>query len=97
MKIALIEPHLVDYTGHFYNFVTELRRGFNEIDSNDVVDVFVPKKCNIDEPFIKILPEAKNLKEKNFFARIFEHISFLLRFYNALMRIEKNYDILVFT
>jgi glycosyltransferase involved in cell wall biosynthesis len=97
MKIALIEPYLVDYAGHYYNFVTELRRGFNEIDNKDVVDVFVSKKCTLDEVFFKVLPEVKNLKKKDFFVKIFKHISFLLRFYKALMKIEKNYDILVFT
>jgi len=97
MKIALIEPYLVDYTGHFYNFVTELRRGFNKAYQEDVVDIFVSKKCILDKPFSKILPEVKNLGRRNFFARIFEHLLFLLRFYKVLRKIKKNYDILVFT
>jgi len=97
MKIALIEPYLVDYTGHYYNFVTELRRGFNELNNKDIVDIFVSEKCTEDTLFLKALSEVKNLNEKNLFVRIFEHLLFILRFYKILRKIEKNYDLLVFT
>jgi len=97
MKIALIEPYLLDYTGHYYNFVTELRKGFDKLDSKDTVNIFVSKRCTLDEPFYKILPEIKNLNGKNLFVRIFEHPFFLLRFYRVLRKIKKDYDVLVFT
>jgi glycosyltransferase involved in cell wall biosynthesis len=97
MKIALIEPYLVDYTGHYYNFVTELRRGFNEINNKDVVDIYVSEKCVFGTLFRNVLPEVKNLNEKNLFLRILEHLLFILRLYKTLKKIEKKYDLLIFT
>lgn len=97
MKIALIEPYLVDYTGHYYNFVTELRRGINEIDSNDVVDVFVPKKCTLDDSFIRILPAIGDLNTINLAEKFSKSVSFFVDFYKLLRTIESNYDIVVFT
>ena len=97
MKIALIEPYLVDYTGHYYNFVTELRRGINEIDSNDVVDVFVPKKCTLDDSFIRILPAVSDLITGNFAERFLKSVTFFVEFYKILRTIENDYDIVVFT
>ena len=70
MGIALIEPYLVDYTGHFYNFITELKRGFLELYNRYIVDIFASENCIIDESFLKMLPEIKNLNGKNHFAQI---------------------------
>jgi glycosyltransferase involved in cell wall biosynthesis len=98
MQIALIEPYLVNYSGHYYNFVTELRRGFLEVDNRDVINIFVPRNCIIENgSFLKILPENKSLKGKNLFLKIFEVMSFLFKFYHALREIEKSHDILFFT
>jgi len=97
MKIALIEPYLIDYTGHYYNFVTELRRGINEIDSNDVVDVFVPKKCALDDSFIRILPAVGDLNTINLAEKFLKSVSFFVDYYKLLRTIESNYDIVVFT
>ncbi len=99
MKIALIEPYLVDYTGHYYNFVTELRKGFSEIDKRDVVDIFVSEKCTVDGHFLKVLPDIPHLddKSKNLLTKISENLGYISRFYKVLRRVEKQYDILIFT
>jgi len=36
MRVALIEPYLVDYRGYFYNFVTELNIPIAELDGRSV-------------------------------------------------------------
>ena len=97
MKIALIEPYLVDYTGHYYNFVTELRRGFNEIDNKDVVDVFIPKKCTLYDSFIRILPAVGDLNTINLAEKFSKSVTFFVEFYKILRMIENNYDIVIFT
>ncbi|MEM3504171.1 MAG: glycosyltransferase [Nitrososphaeria archaeon] len=97
MKIALIEPYLLNYTGHYYNFVTELKKGFQETDSKDIVDVFVPTKCMFNDSFIKVLPVIGDLDSKNYLKVFFNNVFFLITFRKILKVIENNYDTLVFT
>jgi len=101
MKIAIIEPYLVDYTGHYYNFVTELVRGFNEVFPDDSVDVFVPAACTINigasARQIKVLPSINGLGVGNPVKKFLDNLNYFLDFTKALNEIQNDYDIIFFT
>jgi len=67
MKVAIIEPHLVDYTGHFYSFVSELKRGFEEL--GDEVEVFMPQNS-----------KAEITGGKMFLPPVFLHVGMLKKY-----------------
>jgi hypothetical protein len=61
MKVAIIEPYLVDNSGqHKANFVSEFVVGFEKLGDN--VDVYIPKQSQFKDP--ELIPLG--LKEKSF-------------------------------
>ena len=94
MKVAIIEPHLVDYTGHYYSFVSELKRGFEEM--GDEVEVFLlahSEGCIRDR---KLMLPWKNSKG-NILQRYFCQIKDIAKVHKLLKGIQRDSDLLIFT
>jgi len=94
MKVAIIEPNLVDYTGHYYSFVSELKRGFEEL--GDQVDIFLPKNSKVE------IEGAKRLLSPSFpqNAMIKKYMSFLKKALKiaAICKIaQKRSDLVIFS
>ena len=94
MKVAIIEPHLIDFTGHFYSFVSELKKGFEGI--GEEVEVFLPENSEVQNLGEKVLPPTFFPKEGRFktYSRVMQSI---FKFSVILKKIQKNFDALVFT
>jgi glycosyltransferase involved in cell wall biosynthesis len=97
MKVAIIEPFLVDYTGHYYSFVSELKCGFEEL--GDEVEVFLPENSKVDitegkmvlPPVISHVVIPKKYKG---------YISFLketIKIRKVIKAAQKNSDFLIFS
>jgi len=94
MKIAIIEPNLVDYTGHYYSFVSELKHGFEEL--GDEVEVFMPENSEAPIIGIKVLPRLNRSPASRI--RTYSKILLdILRFARILKNIQRRFDVLVFT
>ena len=95
MKVAIIEPHLVDYTGHYYSFVSELKRGFEEL--GDQVEVFLPANLKADingtsmMPLSPISPKACLLKRYKSFLRD------TLKLVEVIKDAQQSSDLLIFS
>ena len=94
MKVAIIEPHLVDYTGHYYSFVSELKRGFEAL--GDRVELFMPRNSTVSLVGKRILPAKKPYPGRPLKAYL-KLILDIFRFRTVLRKIERNFDLLVFT
>lgn len=60
-RIAIIEPWLRNYSGHYYNFTSELVHGLESIFKTTSIHVIVGKYCNVKEDnFIYLFTEDYN-------------------------------------
>jgi len=94
MKVAIIEQNLVNYTGHYYAFVSELKRGFEEM--GDEVEVFLPTNSSAPINGKTVLPPP-NCSQANIIKKYFNIIRDIFRFARVLGSVQKNFDVFVFT
>ncbi|MGB9834887.1 MAG: glycosyltransferase [bacterium] len=94
MKVAIIEPNLVDYTGHYYSFVSELKRGFEEL--GDEAEVFMPENSTAPLHGIKVLPPVSR-SQTSAIRGYLKIILDIFRFARVLRNIQRRFDFLVFT
>uniref|UniRef100_A0A7V3J9H3 Glycosyltransferase family 1 protein n=1 Tax=candidate division CPR3 bacterium TaxID=2268181 RepID=A0A7V3J9H3_UNCC3 len=94
MKVAIIEPNLVDYTGHSFSFVSELKQGFEEL--GDKVEVFMPKNSTAPLSGVKVLPRV-NRSQASAIRNYSNIILDIFRFARVLRNIQRRFDVLVFT
>ena len=97
MKVAIIEPNLVDYTGHYYSFVSELKRGFEEL--GDEVEVFLPENSKAEITGGKmVLPPV--ISHVGMLKKYKGYISFLIetiKIRKIIKVAQQNYDFLIFS
>lgn len=93
MKVAIIEPHLLDYTGHYQAFVSELKRGFEEL--GDLVELFLPRNSTASIAGKRVLPPKKTTQNRPLKAYL-NLILDIFRFRAVLRKIEREFDLFVF-
>lgn len=97
MKIAIIEPYLTDYSGHYYNFVSDLKKGF--VDKGNEVHVIGNVDSIVQEVDFKLVPTPMEYTFKNKpFIKIKNHVKYifsLIKFFNKIFK--DDYELFVIT